>query len=79
LIAGKLTLALYQCRHPVGRYPSLQKIAETIGIPVNRLDNFMSGEESPTEADLIALKRFNGDKEQLLKDYWQAHNYYYQD
>jgi len=43
--SGKLTL-LYQCRHPVGNYPSLQKIAETI-VPVNRLDNFMSGEESP--------------------------------
>jgi hypothetical protein len=53
-----------------GRYPSLQKIAETIGISANRLDNLMSGEESPTEADLIALSSvLNGDTERLLKDY----------
>ncbi len=53
-----------------GRYPSLQKIVETSGIPAQRLDNLMSGKESPTEADLIALSSvLNSDTERLLKEY----------
>ncbi|BAZ20986.1 hypothetical protein NIES4073_18640 [Kalymmatonema gypsitolerans NIES-4073] len=53
-----------------GRYSSLQKIAQTSGIPVERLDDLMSGDESPTEADLVALSGvLDTNIERLLKDY----------
>ncbi|WP_414574278.1 helix-turn-helix domain-containing protein [Nostoc sp. CCY 9925] len=53
-----------------GRYPSLEAIAQMVGISSQRLNNLITGEESPTEDDLIALSGvLDCDTQQLLKDY----------
>lgn len=53
-----------------GRYKTTKEIADTIGLPVERLDDLMSGKLSPSEADLIALSGvLNGEIEMLTQFY----------